>query len=760
MPHAFEDVFWGSSSDPLSGVKKLHDNYQYGVAELEEILHFVSIRMQTEEYYANRLQEMAAVRIRPSKKNDDSSVGKVEELNTVLNNVLTTLRQEATIISSTHRHMHDTLNRTYTSLKKFLDDHRRLSQSRKELIDSATKRYETLASDVKEKRREASKKWDLAREADVTHKKDILSRDDVGVESLDVLITVADLQFTVVEFNTLVSEIERDVPKQDVKSIIGTYKSVVSGAAVIKYLMTNGAKVRRSLQTAESATAFLNALIGQGFLKSIALRNSNKLPVSEQQYQWKKTCLDNEPDHTRTRREAERAELEYKNAVKNAEEARVVLEAHCIEHMKTVQIALMERLTLAKTVISSYIDSEQSCISPITHSVERFNVLLEMFSPEQQVQVMAERDRTGNARLKPIVYSASSNKIRVESTYVNSVVFGVPLEPLAQRDSRRVPNLLRKCLRALVKGCVDSAAIGGRDGELRVWLESNMYAPTVQSLRANINGSGKPISLAHLRERPTSDIVGLIKLWLLQLPGSVCGDEVYEPLKLLYLSKSDEYAGMRSGSLKSLLSTLSQSSYSSLFALITHWQKLLAETNTASTDPKINDLSQVMGHLVLRPKVETLVTAFDKHPHRFLRDLLTHSTSEIFQIGMGPNPSSQSLQIEGEDLDPENDDDLDEEGVPSVVEEQDRIILLDAPIVQNTRMSISSSVSGYSGIGTGGAAGRDLLSNELDAVRLSVANKSDEDLFLEEEAEGLEDLNEEEMRRIEAEMDAMLAEDK
>ncbi|KAJ3059441.1 hypothetical protein HDU99_006342, partial [Rhizoclosmatium hyalinum] len=353
--------------------------------------------------------------------------------------------------------------------------------------------------------------------------------------------------------------------------------------------------------------------------------------------------------------------------------------------MKTVQIALMERLTLAKTVISSYIDSEQSCISPITHSVERFNVLLEMFSPEQQVQVMAERDRTGNARLKPIVYSASSNKIRVESTYVNSVVFGVPLETLAQRDSRRVPNLLRKCLRALVKGCVDSAAIGGRDGELRVWLESNMYAPTVQSLRANINASGKPISLAHLRERPTSDIVGLIKLWLLQLPGSVCGDEVYEPLKLLYLSKSDEYAGMRSGSLKSLLSTLSQSSYSSLFALITHWQKLLTETNTASTDPKINDLSQVMGHLVLRPKVETLVTAFDKHPHRFLRDLLTHSTSEIFQIGMGPNPSSQSLQIEGEDLDPENDDDLDEEGVPSVVEEQDRIILLDAPIVQNTR---------------------------------------------------------------------------
>ncbi|KAI9347363.1 hypothetical protein BDR26DRAFT_75145 [Obelidium mucronatum] len=790
MPHAFEDIFWGPTSDPLSGVKKLHDNYQYGVTELEEILNFISIRMATEEYYANRLQEMAAVRMKPRRSSSvDESVGfEQEPNNSVLNQVLVTLRQEATIISSTHRHMHDTLNKTYTSLKRFLDDHRKLSQSRKELIDTATKRYDVLAADVKVKRKDAGAKWELAHLADIQHKKDILERPlssvvssaagsgDAGAagKSLDVVLSFAELEFTVVEFNDLVGDLEQSVPIQDVKSIIGTYKSVVSGSDVLKCLLTNGAKVRRSLESVPVATAFLNALINQGFLKSIALRNSNKLAVTEQQYQWKKTALENEPPHSKTRRDAERAELDYKNAVKIAEEARVVLEAHCVEHMRTVQTALLERLTLARTVISSYIDSEQSCVSPITQSVDRFSVLLEMFSPEQQVQVIAERDRTGNARLKPIVYSASSNKIRVESRYVQSLCFGVSVETLAERDGRRVPTLLRKCLRALVKGCIDSEEIGGRKGELDVWLESNMCAPSVQALRNELNGSGKPVSLEKLRRRSTSDVIGLIKLWLLQLPGSICGDEVYEPLKLLYLSKSDEYAEMRSGSIKSLLTTLNPANYSSLYALINHWQKLFEETGTnTKKDSKVAELSQVMGHLVLRPKNETLVTAHDKHPHRFLRDLLTHPTSELFQTGppvtlrsatasTSFNGSTQSLTIEGEDLDPEFDDDVDDQVFAG--SENDRIILLESvssPSVspqQEKRASLESNVS----VSSSGVVGKDILSNDLDATRFkdnSVANKSDEDLFLEEEAAGLEDLNEEELRNLEAEMDQMLADD-
>ncbi|KAI8610164.1 hypothetical protein BC830DRAFT_1147069 [Chytriomyces sp. MP71] len=760
--HTFEEVFWGPSTDPLRGVKKLHENYQYGVSELEEILNFVNQRMMTEEYYASRLQELAAVRVKPTKKGEESPIER-DETNSVLHQVLVTLRQEATIISSTHRHMHDTLSRTYSSLKRFLDEHRKLSQSRKDVIDSATKRYETLRTDAVQKRKEASQKWALARDADQKYKADIVASTDLKIGSMDVLVSFGDQEFTVVEFNNLVSNMERDVPKMDVKSIIGTYKSVVSGASVLKYLTTEGAKHRGSLQSIQSATAFLTALVSQNFLKSIALRNSNKLSVADQQYQWKKTSLDNEPAHTKTRRDAERSEMDYRNACNLAEDARATLETNCVEHMKTVQVALLERLTLARTVISSYIDSEQSCISPITQSVDRFSVLLEMFSAERQVQAMAERDRTGNARLAPVVYTPSTSKISVESRYVRHIAFGVGVEKLAERDGRKVPHVLRKGLKALLKGCKDGAGINGRTDELAAWTDASMYASSVQKLRLEINNAGKPVALKALTACTMNDVIGLIKLWLQQLPVSVCSGEIYEPLKLLYLSKSDEFAGMRSTSIKSLLTTLTPAHYNSLFALVSHWQKLLSDCGIGKDDPRVAELSQAMGHLVLRPKIETQVTAHDKHPLRFLRDLLTHETSEIFAPGMEKAGSSQSLQIEGEDLDADLDDDEEE----NKDDGEERIIMLDVVSPVDKRASVASipasvadafkSEPGHNSMQSN-AAGSVAAPRESMTGSLVSAAKSDEDLFLEAEAEGLDlDFDEADLKDLELEVDQILA---
>ncbi|KAJ3242118.1 hypothetical protein HDU81_007872 [Chytriomyces hyalinus] len=797
MQHAFEEVFWGPSNDPLLGVKKLHDNYQYGVSELEEILNLVQQRMMTEEYYANRLQELASVRVANNAKND---ARQKDESNSMLHQVLVTMRQEATIISSTHRHMHDTLSRTYSSLKRFLDDHRKLSQTRKDAIDSSAKRFDAVRTDANDKRKDAAAKWAKAREADAVYKQGLLNATTLApAGSMDVLVNFGEQEFTVVEFNNLVSNMERDIPKIDVKSILGTYKAVVAGSSILKYLTTVGTQHRTSLQSVDSATAFLSALISQNFLKSIALRNSNKLSISDQQYQWKKTSLDNEPAHTKTRRDAERAEMDYRNAVRIAEDARASLESSCVEHMRAIQVALLERLSLARTVISSYIDSEQSCVSPISQSVERFNVLLEMFSAERQVQAMAERDRTGNARLQPIVYSPSTSKIVVESKFVRNVVFGVSLEALAAREGRRVPGILRKCLKALVKGmCRDGSGVLGRKDEFAAWMDSSMYSTTVQSWRVELNSSGKALTLGAISSRPMSDVIGLLKLWLQQLPGSVCNNEIYEPLKLLYLSKSDEFAGMRSGSIKSLLTTLSPAHYNCLFALVSHWQKLFEETGTSKDDAKVAELSQVMGHLLLRPRVETQVTAHDKHPSRFLRDLLTHDLSDLFGPGMTPSGgSSHSLELVGEDLDADLDDDEAEDVSNDLMGSGEKITMVDASptsdaaLGMNHRASAPSIASLTGGLGTtaadasvvaGGDASRVSISGSLissnaqprdslsgsDAAvprssmmgSLLSSAKSDEDLFLEAEAEGLEDIefNEADLRDLELEVDQILLE--
>ncbi|KAJ3395138.1 hypothetical protein HDU84_002712 [Entophlyctis sp. JEL0112] len=764
--HLFEEVFWGPTSDPLLGIKKLHENFQDGIAELEEILHFVSVRMMTEEYYANRLQELAVIRtLSSSRKVSSLSTGIVQDAtsNSPLHQVLQSLRQEATIASATHRHMHDTLSRTHMSLTRFLDDHRRLSATRKDTIDAAARRYTALCADANSRKKEAAAKWDAAV---VASRDRARVTDSTNAESSaqppKAVLMFANLEFALDEFNSLVSDLELNVPKKDIKSIIGTYKSVVIGSHILKYLTTTSSKTKKPLQSIETASNFLTALINQGFLKSIAIRNSSKLSYAEQQYQWKKTALDNEPADTRTRREAERAEMEYRNAVDNAEEARVVLEAHCVEHMKTIQTALTERLTLTKTVLSSYIDSEHSCISPISQSVERLQILLEMFDAEKQVQTMAERDRTGNARLKPVGYFPSSSKIIVDPQILRSIVFGVPLETMATRDGRKVPDILRRGLRALEKGCIDVSNIGGKRGELAVWLEPNMYSPSVMSLRAGILKLGKPVSLSFLRAHKTGEVIGLLKLWLLQLPSSLCGDEIYDPLKLLYLSKSDEFAGMRAGSIKSLLTTLSPAAHHSLMALVSYWQYIdrearwddLPDSSREAREMCLAELSQIMGPLILRPKVETLLTAHDKHAHRFLRDLLTHPIATVF-FAASKSASSQSLQLEGEDLDAEDCSDSEngdlkrdtESGTKSFTS---RIVLLDSVDMADDkkRNSLASDLA---------PSFMSRATKDPAEPLKETGAKSDEDLFLEEEGEGLDALDAEEISKLEAEMDQMLA---
>ncbi|KAJ1559398.1 hypothetical protein HK405_010782, partial [Cladochytrium tenue] len=104
------------------------------------------------------------------------------------------------------------------------------------------------------------------------------------------------------------------------------------------------------------------------------------------------------------------------------------------------------------------------------------------------------------------------------------------------------------------------------------------------------------------------------------LPNSVCSHEIYEPLKILYLSKSEEFAAMRTSSIKSLLATLSPPHYRCLMLLAYYWHGLTAGLD--KEDPKLAELAQALGHLILRPRVETQLTAHDKHPARFLRDLL------------------------------------------------------------------------------------------------------------------------------------------
>lgn len=130
-------------------------------------------------------------------------------------------------------------------------------------------------------------------------------------------------------------------------------------------------------------------------------------------------------------------------------------------------------------------------------------------------------------------------------------------------------------------------------------LEPTSNIPALHTLRADLNSS--KATLKYLRRVPATLIISALKLYLIELPTSVCSDEIYEPLKLLYLSKADDFGPMRVGSLRSLLATLVPVHYCTLRVLSAYWFKMVASLDP--DDPRINDLAQHLGHYVLRPKV-------------------------------------------------------------------------------------------------------------------------------------------------------------
>ena len=86
----------------------------------------------------------------------------------------------------------------------------------------------------------------------------------------------------------------------------------------------------------------------------------------------------------------------------------------------------------------------------------------------------------------------------------------------------------------------------GVGSQVDVWMESNMDLPDVGTL-ANECRSGL-IYGKMFKKYPISVVVGLLKLYLFELPVSLCSyvsgnhlltcdrHDIYEPLKLLYLS--------------------------------------------------------------------------------------------------------------------------------------------------------------------------------------------------------------------------------
>ena len=216
-----------------------------------------------------------------------------------------------------------------------------------------------------------------------------------------------------------------------------------------------------------------------------------------------------------------------------------------------------------------------------------------------------------------------------------------------------------------------------------------MQLNSVHNLRNTLNRG--IISRKHLRKYPPEIIVATIKMYLQELPVSLCSDDIYDALKLLYLSskgfniETEDQTTMRLNSIRSLLATMPSCHLATLHYFMKYWHDLLK--HSPNHGDKVSSLALLLGPILLRPKTESSVTLHDKHPVRLCRDLLMHCDEILSASFLTPNGSQDELN--------EDDDLLSDDESFDDDEASTRGIYLGNHNVSNSSLSNASFVSHF-----------------------------------------------------------------
>ncbi|KAJ3116741.1 hypothetical protein HDU96_008872 [Phlyctochytrium bullatum] len=213
--------------------------------------------------------------------------------------------------------------------------------------------------------------------------------------------------------------------------------------------------------------------------------------------------------------------------------------------------------------------------------------------------------------------------------------FGISLDDLFRATGDPIPAVVRKCVASLAESKVKGRLRSGIDA----WIMPNPDLPSVHFLRLEFNAglAGMRVSSARLARETPAVVAGVLKLFLIETPASLCTHEVYDVLKIIYSApnqEGEEETMIRIKSVSSLLATLTPAHYETLkiFAGLMH------DTikGIDPSDKRLRRLAYSIAPCIIRPKKESSETLADEHPYFLTMDLLLHF-AELFG---GPLPLS------------------------------------------------------------------------------------------------------------------------
>ncbi|KAF9136867.1 hypothetical protein BGX30_010751 [Mortierella sp. GBA39] len=639
----FSESFWSNSrGDYVTGINVLHSKMDQGVVEDQEILTYLRERIDVEQRYGNALIEMGNRRLKLEGflRDDGASLRKTFE----------TIKNESISLGNGHISLANNLKELVLApLVKFNTQVYQTTQQSREDIENRLKLFDKHLLDLDRSHAAYVAKCNTADQAEMEANK--IAAEDAAAhgsppsassDNLDVerRHEFASQRFTILELNKFLNKMRAEVPSQDVKvPIMGVYNNCCTGSAIAHWIQQN-----TKARTIEEAEHIGQSLSDEGFLRLIGQRGNRFLASPANFYQWRDQMFEllDEDDREeemslvkRTKQEVEKADASYLAAVKKADLTRLQLEVGLFSHMDLLQRCEFERINTFKNAFLNFAAIFSNIIS-ITQSVaDHLLIFQEALRPSNDVQYVIEQYRTGAFVPMPTLY----NHFYLGSGYEQ--VFGVNIEQHCNFTRKKVPQLVTKCLSRIKKSSVALT----NEQKVACWT-AEVPLSEIHTLRNKINHGGK-ITQKLLRLFDVATVIGVLRLYFLELPGSLLNGDEYETVKIIYSSVSDDVNDSKNdariSSIRNLLALLSAARFYTLYEVVKHVSNLIKETS--ADDDFTHYIAHRWGPVFLRPIEETAVTLHDKHPQRMMRDMLkmTHQIFEPIRMSREEGNLSRSV---------------------------------------------------------------------------------------------------------------------
>ncbi|KAJ3986364.1 hypothetical protein F5890DRAFT_1572336 [Lentinula detonsa] len=346
------------------------------------------------------------------------------------------------------------------------------------------------------------------------------------------------------------------------------------------------------------------------------------------------TNQSSEPTHMKARHEAEDADKAYRVAVRQLDRQRLSLEERLEDTLKTLQRWELERLRAIKTVLLQYQGTLANLPKSLEPISERQGTLIAAYQPENEINALIERYRTGPFRPDAQVYESVAHD-------ESDVVFGIDLRKWSEggwsmlmspneEQKETIPPVLDALLNAIT-AAYDKLP---NDAEKRKSWIYEVPLSAVHHLREVLNAvpPDQPIRPEIFEPFDAPVIAATLKLWLLELDPPLGLYECWDDFRKLYPTmgatlvikpEGEDTKEEKIKELSTMLQRLPRVHLYVLDAIVSHFKKLIESTKVEESDEVyMTKLALSIGRTVVRPKFETEITIQDRHPTLLFLDLL------------------------------------------------------------------------------------------------------------------------------------------